>query len=644
MEGRRKGVGGHGRRNNNGGKKESGGGTFFFRNFPERCRMETLREKFEKIGRVEDIFIPKKRDKKGNRFGFVRFTNQIDRGRALDQLNNTWIGSFIIRAFVPKFERDNDGWGDWRRRNADEKEKKSAKIVQGASKRVVGISYSEMVKGRSKKEYYSRENGEGGEDEVNILQFQSSEEEGRWLTGAFTGHLKGEFCWKEHGEELQSEGAGRINVRDLGSNMILIQSCSEKSTEEEILALDEWASFWLDWWRPWSYTDANLRRVIWTRWIGTALQAWSLRFFCLGCSSFGSLIELHEVTKQRVRLDEAYVRISVGLASIDRIIKCRIDGAEFKIKIEEIKCMDEETNLKQIGVSDSDSDSDGSAMEGCYDDGSSVEAKETQSLDGAGDEATVIGVENVSHVQVIGGRSTSGNQKAVVRENMGGSNQATPSFEKAVLEASLRNEMQINGIGPGPIAVEEFEGLGSGSVGSVGGSLGKWVSPQNHFSDSSESYETNQNPNQGRDQIAISQIESEGVGLGTEVSEKWGGFEKNFLGEEGSGVFQQKTNKVEGGTKSKRKPFNPKDWGTFIEHMASLEEKKSMEAKKKKIGKGARGTGDKKFKNSISGKECWEFGKQLGLTAARGDEEVEDFLEGKRGGEGSLGAGNDVSQ
>lgn len=63
--------------------------TFFFRNFPESCSEEDLRRRFEKIGKVADIFIPGKRDKVGKRFGFVRFRKGEGEDRLLVRLNNT---------------------------------------------------------------------------------------------------------------------------------------------------------------------------------------------------------------------------------------------------------------------------------------------------------------------------------------------------------------------------------------------------------------------------------------------------------------------------------------------------------------------------------------------------------------------------
>lgn len=90
--------------------------TFFFRNFRETCSEGRLRRKFEEVGKVEDLFLPAKKDKCGNRFGFVRFVKDGEGSRLLEKLNHIWIDSYVIRAFIPRFERPKAVNGVERRR------------------------------------------------------------------------------------------------------------------------------------------------------------------------------------------------------------------------------------------------------------------------------------------------------------------------------------------------------------------------------------------------------------------------------------------------------------------------------------------------------------------------------------------------
>lgn len=80
------------------------------------------------------------------------------------------------------------------------------------------------------------------------------------------------------------------------------------------------------------------------------MHAWSKQFFCMCSSKFGRLEELHEATENMGRLDEAYLNVSTGLAMIDRIMKCNIDGAAFQIKVEEIRCLDNINYMGGAGV------------------------------------------------------------------------------------------------------------------------------------------------------------------------------------------------------------------------------------------------------------------------------------------------------
>lgn len=77
--------------------------------------------------------------------------------------------------------------------------------------------------------------------------------------------------------------------------------------------------------------------------------------------------------------------------------------------------------------------------------------------------------------------------------------------------------------------------------------------------------------------------------------------------------------------------------------MASGKEKGLMGVKKKK-GKRVKRDGNKEPSRPLSGKECWDFGKQLGLSATMGDEDVEKFFEGLDKSSSRLGEEGEGSQ
>lgn len=162
--------------------------TFFFRNFPENYSGEQMRGKFEEIGRIHEVFIPQKRDKLGNKFGFVRFLGKVRAKEVLEKLNKVWIGSHIIRAYLPRFDRGEAGEKE-RRKGEVGRRDTGASLVDPRKfgERASGISYSEILtaQGRIKwqEDRVEKRKGEGGAG----LTFQSSEEESKWLKDAFMG-------------------------------------------------------------------------------------------------------------------------------------------------------------------------------------------------------------------------------------------------------------------------------------------------------------------------------------------------------------------------------------------------------------------------------------------------------------------------
>ena len=73
--------------------------TFYFSRFPEGIKEKDLWQIFQKWGKVWEVFIPKSKNKKGHRLGFVKFKGVVDEQRLKRQLdNNIFIGG--MKMFV----------------------------------------------------------------------------------------------------------------------------------------------------------------------------------------------------------------------------------------------------------------------------------------------------------------------------------------------------------------------------------------------------------------------------------------------------------------------------------------------------------------------------------------------------------------
>jgi RNA recognition motif-containing protein len=77
--------------------------SFFFSNFPEDITELELWQRFARFGRVGDVYIPKRVDKQGRRFGFVKYRDVKDATDLLRSISDIWFGSFKLRVNRSKF-------------------------------------------------------------------------------------------------------------------------------------------------------------------------------------------------------------------------------------------------------------------------------------------------------------------------------------------------------------------------------------------------------------------------------------------------------------------------------------------------------------------------------------------------------------
>jgi hypothetical protein len=83
--------------------------SFYFTNFPTQLSIFYLRKGFEVCGMLEDVYVAKKRNRNGEPYGFVKFSNVRDVSKMTKALNAVWFGQFRVRASIAKFDRNAMG-------------------------------------------------------------------------------------------------------------------------------------------------------------------------------------------------------------------------------------------------------------------------------------------------------------------------------------------------------------------------------------------------------------------------------------------------------------------------------------------------------------------------------------------------------
>ena len=79
--------------------------SYYFTNIPECLPIFLMRQQFEVCGILTDVFIARRRNARGQIYGFVRFSNVKNSSKLSHALNNVWFGHLRVWAREAKFDR-----------------------------------------------------------------------------------------------------------------------------------------------------------------------------------------------------------------------------------------------------------------------------------------------------------------------------------------------------------------------------------------------------------------------------------------------------------------------------------------------------------------------------------------------------------
>ncbi|MCH95313.1 RNA recognition motif, partial [Trifolium medium] len=252
--------------------------SFFVTNFPDDATSGDLWKLFLKFGKVGEVYIPKKLDKRGRRFGFVKFKEVKEVEELSDSLRDVWMGMYKLRVNLSRFGRG---------------EPKEAHSQKAPSQRAAAATMVESQNGRSFRNALL--------DEVQVLKVPVNEELCKELRGSMVGTLAREKDVRRIQTTIFMEGFKSISVTYMGGNMALVRSSNEGDVERMIRSKKECMEYYFSELKPWNPGLLAVQREVWIQVYGIPLHIWGENLFKIVGAKLGVFLDFDEETARMAR-------------------------------------------------------------------------------------------------------------------------------------------------------------------------------------------------------------------------------------------------------------------------------------------------------------------------------------------------------
>lgn len=255
---------------------------FFITEFPENLSAKDLFETFKEYGLVLEVAIPPKRNKKGRRYGLLRF-RKVDNERELTiKLDNIFIRGRKLYANIPRFNRDGRDYVNDYKVGVDTKrttegtykgEDYRRDMKENNNSRRVETSYVNVVKGRVMEGQGKR--NKVPEKETNIigwcgkdksprfahLQINMEEDEMKRFEKTYVWVVETAGITYNIKNALHTKGYFKIKATPMGANFCLLEEQEDGELKVMIEEDKEWVEHWFSKIHPWSPQDVDNERV-----------------------------------------------------------------------------------------------------------------------------------------------------------------------------------------------------------------------------------------------------------------------------------------------------------------------------------------------------------------------------------------------
>ncbi|KAM0025680.1 putative RNA recognition motif domain, nucleotide-binding alpha-beta plait domain superfamily [Helianthus debilis subsp. tardiflorus] len=308
--------------------------TFFIGNLPADCTSHLLWEIFIGFGTMSDAYVPRKRDKKGNRFGFIRFKDVRDAQYMAAELGTVRIDQKKVFVKPAKFAKEKEGEqrhypvnkpmaNNSHYRMNEENGVNNRKTLHAND----GRSYAEVITGIK--------SAAVPENQANITMVES-EASKRWRVSSLVAELRNPFDLKHHQQLLKEDGLFGFTTKYLGGLRLLL---TFEKQSDAMNFLDNQRDNWEKWFKDLFFWDGRhlpFQRLAKLQIRGVPLQFWGPNIFDQIGNLIGSVVFPSKASDEDLDLSVNTVSIITNkVARINSILTIAWHGNSHEILISE---------------------------------------------------------------------------------------------------------------------------------------------------------------------------------------------------------------------------------------------------------------------------------------------------------------------
>ncbi|XP_057432697.1 uncharacterized protein LOC130725491 [Lotus japonicus] len=327
--------------------------SYYFSNFPENFTEKNMWEIFQRYDRVWEVFIAPRRDKKGKRFGFVRFINVKNPARLERDLDTIIIGCTKMHVNFPRFYKPSDRERPPLPRQPEPVQRKVPRIEtipHVTAKTKTAPQLNNMR--RSFVEVVTSEPGTCREDmrvdhdgksptsySVEVWKGPVNQVVPDWLSRSVVGVVRDLELIPHLQNAAMLEGFHYIQVRYMGDDSVLLTGPEGFDLEDALKGVADGPDAVFDVVYPWSPKDAPDHRVSWVRCTGLPLHMWNKACFTEAVKPIGDLISVDTSTSDFTFLEYARILVRTNIPhQVSHYRRVNVQGTVYNIRLMEEFC------------------------------------------------------------------------------------------------------------------------------------------------------------------------------------------------------------------------------------------------------------------------------------------------------------------